>query len=264
MFYNFTLTSRNIKKIIIVILLLAALWFILSYQILHGVFSPRKDAGIYRVETGENIIALTFDVVWSDEYTEDLLKTLDRYDQKATFFVTGKWMENYPEMTEEILKRGHEIGNHSYSHVHMKELGEEEIKKEIMKADNLLKENFDYHALFFRPPFGEYDERVLNIAEEMGYYTVLWSIETEDWLNPGVDKIIDRVVKRTHKGGIILLHNCSPQGVKALPMIIHSLKLRNFKIVPVSELLGITGRHVRHEENVQQVDPLLSLEDKTP
>ncbi|MDO9573367.1 MAG: hypothetical protein Q7I94_00120, partial [Candidatus Contubernalis sp.] len=60
MFYNFTLTSRNIKKIIIVILLLAALWFILSYQILHGVFSPRKDAGIYRVETGENIIALTF------------------------------------------------------------------------------------------------------------------------------------------------------------------------------------------------------------
>jgi len=252
MFYNFTFTSKNIKRGIIVIILLAALWFVLSYQILHGVFAPGKDSGIYRVDTEKKIIALTFDVVWSDEYTRDILKTLDRYDLKATFFVTGKWMEKYPEMTEEILKSGHEIGNHSYSHAHMKELDEEEIEKEIMKADNLLKENFDYRALFFRPPFGEYDDRVLNIAEQAGYYTVLWSIETGDWLNPGVDKIIDRVVKRTHKGGIILLHNCSPQGVKALPMVIHSLKLRKYKIVPVSELLGLTEKH---EETIKQVDP---------
>ncbi len=258
MFYNVTLTSKTVKKIVIVIIVLAALWFILSYQILHGVFSPGKENSIYRIDTENNIIALTFDVVWTDEYTRDILRTLDRYDLKATFFVTGKWMEKYPEMTEEILKNGHEIGNHSYSHAHMKELDEEEIQEEIMKADQLLREKFDYRALFFRPPFGEYDERILNVAEEAGYYTVLWSIETGDWLNPGVDKIIDRVVKRTHKGGIILLHNCSPQGVKALPMIIHSLKLRKFKIVPVSQLLGLTEKH---KETISQPDSMLRFEE---
>ncbi|PKM82499.1 MAG: hypothetical protein CVU88_03245 [Firmicutes bacterium HGW-Firmicutes-13] len=240
MFYNFRLTSRNIKMAAVIIIVLALLWFALSYQILQGVFSPTKDRVIYRIDTDKNVISLTFDVVWTDEYTGDLLKTLERYDIKSTFFVTGKWMEKYPELTEEILKQGHEIGNHTYSHAHLKELEEEKIRDEIIKVDTYLSEKFDYHPKFFRPPFGEYDERVIDIAEELGYFTVLWSIETGDWLNPGVDKVIDRVVKRTHRGGIILLHNCSPQGVKALPVIIHALKMRNYKIVPVSELLGLT------------------------
>lgn len=250
MFYNVKITRRKLKTLGFALLLLALLWFLLSYQVLQNVLAPSRDRAIYRVEAEENIIALTFDVVWSDQYTLDLLTTLDRYDLKATFFVTGKWMEKYPDLTEEFLKRGHEVGNHTYSHAHLKDLEEEEIREEIGRVDRQLQEGFDYQARFFRPPFGEYDQQVLQVAEEMGYYTVLWSIETGDWANPGVDKIIDRVVKRVHRGGIILLHNCSPQGVKALPMIIHGLKMRNYQVLTMSEMLDL-GR----EKEVVRLEP---------
>lgn len=243
MFYNFTLNIKTIKKILIAIILIVIIGFVLGYQITSGVFSPSKEKAIYRVDSDEKVVSLTFDVVWNDEHTEKLLDTLDSYDLKATFFVTGEWMEKYPDLTEEILKRDNEIGNHTYSHSSLRDLDEEEIRDEMLEVDKILKEDFDYQPKFFRPPFGEYDERVIKIAEELGYFTVLWSIETGDWLNPGVDKIVDRVVKRTHRGGIILMHNCSPQGVSALSMIIHSLKLRDYEIVPVSELLGLMERN---------------------
>ncbi|RQD75392.1 MAG: polysaccharide deacetylase family protein [Candidatus Syntrophonatronum acetioxidans] len=237
MIYNLKLNARNIKKGIIIIIILALIWAALSYQIIQGVISPVKENVIYRVDTDKNLISLTFDVVWSDEYTKDLLKILERYRLKTTFFVTGKWIEKYPELTEEILKQGHEIGNHTYSHANLKSLSEEEIREEIERVDKLLLEKFDYKSEFFRPPFGEYDDKVVDVAQNMGYYTVLWSIETGDWLSPGVDKIIDKVVKRAHRGGIILMHNCYPQGIKALPAVIHAMKLKRFTITPVSELI---------------------------
>jgi len=251
MFYNVKLNVKNLKKGIIIIIILALIWAVLSHQIIQGVISPARENVIYRVDTDEKLISITFDVVWSDEYTKDLLKILERYRLKATFFVTGKWIENYPELTEEILKQGHEIGNHTYAHANLKDLSEEEIKEEIVKVDNLLKEKFDYKAKLFRPPFGEYNEQVVNTARELGYQTVLWSIETGDWLNPGVDKIIDKVVKRAHKGGIILMHNCYPQGIKALPAIIHAIKLKELSIIQVSELIEKTKNKNDYKEVIQ-------------
>ncbi len=247
MFYNLTLDRKTMKKILIVTIIIVVIGVVLGYQITSGVLSPSKERAIYRVDTDEKIISLTFDVVWNDEYTEELLNTLEGYDLTATFFITGEWMERYPDLTEEILKRGNEIGNHTYSHNSLKELDDEDIRREIEEVDKMLREDFDYQSKFFRPPLGEYNKRVVNIAQEMGYYTVLWSIETGDWLSPGVDKIVDRVVKRAHKGGIILMHNCSPQGISALSMIIHALRLRDFAIVPVSNLLGLVESSEVHD-----------------
>jgi polysaccharide deacetylase family sporulation protein PdaB len=201
-----------------------------------GVFSPLVQGAYYHVETEEKAVALTFDVVWEPGETGRILDVLDRFNVHGTFFLSGAWVRKNPDLAREILIRGHELGYHGYVHKNMTELDDEALSKEFDLMEEALREELNVSAELFRPPYGEIDSRLIDFAERRGYTTVLWTIDPHDWLDPGVDKIIGRVVERVQKGAIILLHSSASQSVDALPMIIQSLKMKGYEINSFSEL----------------------------
>jgi len=118
-------------------------------------------------------IALTFDAGWLYDQTLDLLNVLDHYQVKATFFLRGQWVKDNPWLAKEIYKRGHSVENHSLTHGHMKDMTDSEVLNEMVTSTNIIKEVTGYRPYLFRPPFGEYDSRILKILSDQGYqYTV--------------------------------------------------------------------------------------------
>ncbi|MBS3887335.1 MAG: polysaccharide deacetylase family protein [Dethiobacter sp.] len=222
---------------VIVLLLL----LILQRQIIQGVLSPTTKGVYYHVETEEKAVAFTFDVVWEPGETGRILDILDRYNIRATFFLTGMWVRYNSALAREIILRGHEIGHHGYSHKRLTELEDKGLTEEFAMMEETLREELNSRTVLFRPPYGEVDQRLYNYASEQGYTTVLWSIDPHDWLNPGVDKIISRVLKNAHNGAIILFHTNATQAVDALPIIIQSLKMKGYQIIPFTQLLA-TGK----------------------
>lgn len=212
------------------------LGLILHRQITQGVFSPTVKGAYYHVKTRDHAVALTFDAVWEPGETGRILDILDRYNVRSTFFLTGTWLRHNPDMAREIILRGHEIGHHGYAHKRLPELDDDALAKEFSLMEEALQEELNMVTDLFRPPYGEIDGRVYEYVSGRGYTTVLWSIHPHDWLDPGVDKIISRVIKNVHNGAIILFHTNATQSVDALPIIIQSLKMKGYEILPFTEL----------------------------
>ncbi len=232
---------RKQRFLIFLAVTVLLLLFILHRQIIQGVFSPTTKGVYYYIETEEKAVAFTFDVVWEPGETGRILEILDRYNILATFFLTGTWVRYNPVLAREILLRGHEVGHHGYSHKSLTELEDKGLAEEFALMEEALQEELQVKTVLFRPPYGEVDQRLFNFASEQGYTTVLWSIDPHDWLNPGVDKIISRVLKNAHNGAIILFHTNATQAVDALPVIIQSLKMKGYQIIPFTQLMA-TGK----------------------
>ena len=192
---------------------------------------------IYKVDTKENAVAISFDASWGAEHTLDILDILDKYQIKATFFLVNIWLEDYPDMACEIVKRGHEIGLHSVSHPHFSQLSDEGIKKELEGNHQLIMEITGYNASLFRPPFGDYNNSVIRIADELGYITIQWSVDSLDWKDLSAAEIETRVLKKIVAGDIVLFHNNGLHTAEALEPIILALKDKNLDIVPISKLI---------------------------
>ena len=133
---------------------------------------------IYCVDTAEKKIALTFDAAWGNEDTAQILEILKKHDVRVTFFMTGGWVESYPDDVKAILAAGHDLGNHSENHKNMSQLSDAEKKEELMKVHEKVRTLTGYEMFLFRPPYGDYDNAVVNVAKENGYYTIQWDVET--------------------------------------------------------------------------------------
>ena len=192
---------------------------------------------IYYVETPEKKVALSFDATWGAERTPQILDILDEYEIKTTYFVTGIWGEEYPEWIKEIAERGHEIGNHTSSHPNLSQLSAEQIEEELQAVEDMVYSLTEKRTRLFRPPFGDYDNNVINTADNMGYKTIQWSIDSLDWKNLSPEEITDRIKNRAHNGAIILLHNDALHTPEALPQIIEFFQEQDYEIVPISQLL---------------------------
>lgn len=233
------LRKRKKRFLLTMGIFLLLLTFLLHRQITKGVFSPLVKGAYYQVETKERAVALTFEVVWEPGFTGEVLDILDRYQIRSTFFLTGNWLRQNPDLAREIVERGHEIGQHSYSHKHLTELDDEELAKEFDLMVEALQEELNLQTNLFRPPYGELDQRVFDFATGRGYTTVVWSINPHDWQEPGKDKIISRITKQLHNGAIILMHANSSQAVEALPVILQSLLMQEYEVLPFSELVQL-------------------------
>lgn len=143
-----------------------------------SVFSTAKELPIYSVERSDKKIALSFDAAWGDEYTQDILDTLDKYKVKSTFFLVGFWVDKYPHQVKEIAKRGHEVQNHSTTHPNMTGLSPEKMAEEINITGKRIQELTSKEPTLFRPPFGDYNNELINVCRENGYHTIQWDIET--------------------------------------------------------------------------------------
>lgn len=181
-------------------------------------------------------VAFACNVFWGEEFLPDMLKTLDNENIKITFFIGGSWAKRFPDSLRDIASRGHELGNHTWSHPHPNNLTKLQNQEQIMQTERFIQETTNIKTVLYAPPYGEYNETVLTAVAEIGYQTILWSVDTIDWQRPSPEVLKNRVLKKVHNGAIILMHP-TESTAKALPSLINNLRERGFTIMTVTDLL---------------------------
>ncbi len=228
------LRRTGIRKLFLFFIVIFLLLLFLS-RVGKGII-PTVAEPVYHGGTDEKVIALTCNVFWGEEYIGPMLEILTDKDVLMTFFIGGTWAENFPELVKKMQSLGHEIGSHGYSHPHPDRISREANRRDITRAQDILENITGKKPALFAPPYGERGAVVLQTAEELGYQTILWSIDTIDWQRPGPQVIKDRVSGKAHNGGIVLMHPTAPT-VKALPGIIDDLRGQGYKLITVGEML---------------------------
>jgi polysaccharide deacetylase family sporulation protein PdaB len=240
----FVFNGRRIKKIffltIAAILSLSVIWVEKNNL---SVFAPHPPAAVYNVPTDRKVVALTFDISWGDKRAEPILDILKTKNvDNVTFFLSSPWSKTHPDIVKKITDSGYEIGSHGHKHDNYSKYSDEEIRKQITIADGILKDMTGKSPSLIRMPNGDFDKRVLRIAEELNYKVIQWDTDSLDWKNPGTELIVNRVVGSAHPGDIILLHasDSCKQTHEALPFIIDQLRAKGFEFVTVSQLITQT------------------------
>lgn len=189
----------------------------------------------------ERAVSLTFDDAPDEKNTPLILDILRHHGVKASFSLVGVYVEELPHIAKRIFEEGHLIMNHTWKHFALESLNEEELEREVGQAEGKIFSVIGKKPALLRPPYGAVDERVVKWLERKGYTTILWSLNTFDWLETKKDSIIENVEKGVRPGEIILLHsyeNKEPT-VEALPEIIAMLKARGYRFLDVAEMLGV-------------------------
>ena len=157
-------------------------------------------------------------------------------------------MESYPDDVKNIIEAGHAFGNHSENHKFMTKLSDEQKRDELMKVHNKVKELTGYEMCLFRPPYGDYNDDVVKMADSLGYYTIQWSVDSLDWKDYGVDAIIKTVTqhKNLDNGAIILMHNGAKYTADALESVILALKEQGYGFATVAQLIHTGKYHMDH------------------
>lgn len=230
------------KKTGILYLLLAVLVLSLVYigrsETLQ-VAGTQHDLPIYCVQKPENekVISISFDAAWGNEDTATLIDILGKHNVKATFFVVGGWVDNFPESVKQLSDAGHEIMNHSDTHPHMTQISTEKMREEVESCDAKIEKITGVKPILFRAPYGDYDNKVVQTMRETGHYTIQWDVDSLDWKNLSPNEITDRVLKKVKPGSIVLFHNAALHTPEALPGILDSLQKDGYSIVPISQLI---------------------------
>lgn len=208
-----------------------------------------KKLPIYCVEQTEPKISLSFDAAWGNSDTRTILDILKKHDVKVTFFMTGGWVEKYPDDVKAIAKAGHDLGNHSENHKQMSQLNADNCKEELMSVHNKVKELTGIDMTLFRPPYGDYNDNLIETANACNYHVIQWDIDSLDWKDYGADSIVDKVCNHKHlgNGSIILCHNGAKYTKDALESMIITLKEKGYQFVPLSKLIYTENYRIDHE-----------------
>lgn len=249
----------NKKQIIIGLIITAAavtLWLSTGRAVMTFLVGERE-LPIYSVERSDNKIALTFDCAWNDDDIDDIVSVLKAEECTATFFVTGKWAEDYPSSLNKLCRSGFEIGMHSYNHDDYTKMSSEEILADMEKCERAIMRATGEKTYAVRVPSGAYNNTAVATVEKSGRVCVQWSVDGLDYIETTRDEIYNRVVPKTNAGDIILLHNGTELTAKALSGIVKGLKV-NYRLVNVSDLIykenytiDYSGR--QYEKNVPQL-----------
>jgi cellulose synthase/poly-beta-1,6-N-acetylglucosamine synthase-like glycosyltransferase/peptidoglycan/xylan/chitin deacetylase (PgdA/CDA1 family)/spore germination protein YaaH len=205
---------------------------------------------VQRFGTNDRKMALTFDDGPDPKYTPFILDILRRKHAPATFFIVGSNGQRFPELVEREVADNHELGNHTYTHPRVSAISSAQLRLEVSGTERLLQAMTDRQAVLFRAPYGSdldpslmEDMKPLEVVTEMGYISVGWNIDPEDWKEPSAEEIVSRVIEgaRQNQGHIVLLHDAGgdrSQTVKALPILIDRLRGLGYELVTVSRLMG--------------------------
>lgn len=186
------------------------------------------------IDPNKPMIAITYDDGPFKTYTPMLLDILKTYNASATFFVLGDHVENAPEIVERMILEGHEVGNHTYSHYQLTSINETLIQDEINKTQEVIYNVIHKYPDVLRPPYGDYNETVLNYLNELRI--VRWDVDSEDWKSKDVKKIVDTVLSNVKDRSIILLHDQYKTTIEASAILIPALIEEGYQLVTVSEL----------------------------
>ena len=206
---------------------------------------PQAEAlpiGVYHNhENDANMIALTFDDGPHPKYTMEILEILEEYDIPATFFFVGENVSYYQDTAREVAKRGHEIGNHTYSHPCVNKQSQAAFRDELTRCEDIIQRVVGVCPKLFRPPQGSWNTRVYEIARERDYSVILWDLDTLDWAHTPSENISNYILENVKSGNIILMHDYHSGGcttTDALRMFIPNLIEQGYRFVTVSELIG--------------------------
>ena len=201
---------------------------------------------IYSVDRQDKKIAISFDCAWGVEYTDELLSCMQANDVKCTFFAVEFWVKKYPDYAKKIVEAGHELGTHSKTHPYMSKLTKEQVQTELKDSCDVIEQTTGIRPTLFRPPYGDYNNTLIQTATEQGLHTIQWDVDSLDWKNLSATEIALRVINGAKDGSIILCHNNGLHTAKALPMIFSTLKNKGFTFVPIGELIYTKNYTIDH------------------
>lgn len=241
--WNTRRAPRAVRWLLLTAALVAVLYFPVFAQI-------RSAMVVHRVDTPEPVVALTFDDGPHPLYTAWLLDVLDHYHVRGTFFMIGRQVDRYPDIARAVALRGHEIGNHTYTHPRgMRRISEREAENEIRRCEAAIRRATGRRTTLFRAPRGSFGNRTMLASRDLGYTTVHWSLSADKRITPTPGEMARRVAGRVRAGDIILAHDGRTavrwRDVVATALIIENLRARGFRFVTVSQLLGRGGYSFR-------------------
>ena len=193
--------------------------------------------------TDQPVIYLTFDAGYENGCTAQILDTLEKHQVKAAFFLVGNYIEQNPELVCRMAEAGHTVGNHTYHHYDMSKIADKATFTEELRSLEQLYEETTGQQLskFYRPPQGVYSQENLQMAQEMGYHTVFWSLAYMDWVNdkqPTADAAFSKLIPRIHNGAIVLLHSTSRTNAEILDELLTRWEELGYRFGTLEELFA--------------------------
>ena len=203
---------------------------------------------IYCVETDQKQIAISFDAAWGNDDTGTLIDILKEYEVPATFFVVGAWVDQYPESVKQLADAGHQVQNHSNTHPHMPQLSKMQMSDEIETCNRKIEAITGARPTLIRPPYGDYDNALIETVESLDMKTIQWSVDSLDWKDTSTaDSIYNRVVSKVQPGSIVLFHNDADHTPEALPNILKTLKDQGYEFVFINDLIYQDNYEIKHD-----------------
>ncbi|MBS4200521.1 polysaccharide deacetylase family protein [Bacillus sp. FJAT-49732] len=188
------------------------------------------------MENGKKRVALTFDDGPHPENTQKIIKLLEKYDAKATFFQIGKLVDTNPAITLEVFAKGHEIASHTWNHPDLITLNEKEVEEEISTTQSVIKTVIGELPTHFRPPYGNTNESIKEIARGYGEKEVLWTVDTLDWKSRDPEAILKIVTEEVRDNSIILMHDIHSTTVEAVELVLKYLHDEGYEMVTLRDL----------------------------
>ena len=231
------------KQTIVLLVLFVSLFIVCAtsnsqLQVANVYFNIKvKKLPIYSVQTNERKVAISFDAAWGADKTNEIMTICEQYGVNATFFLVGFWVEDYPDVAKNIAERGFEIGLHSSTHPDMCNLSTSQMKLELTKNQEIIQAVCGVEANLFRPPYGSYNNSLIDVCRALDITAVQWSVDSLDWKGLSGGEIASRVCDRSRAGSIVLFHNNSDNIITGLKMVLEYYKTNNYQVVPVGELI---------------------------
>ena len=240
---------RSYLAAIALCLAVVAIFYVIYNPFVAG--GDRREAAlpIYSVMAEGQTIALTFNLSATvDTNTQRVLDALENQGVLVTFFVTGQWVRANAHLAEQIVAAGHELMNLSDDHSLLRRLNFEQLQENLAACSLAIYEISGRKPSLFRAPYGEYDSRLVEMANALGMQAIQWSIDSGDWRGLSADHIVEQILSRSFSGGIVLLHSNLPQTALSIPHLLERLQAEGYEIVLLSELI-YQGEYVGNLHN---------------
>lgn len=242
-FYVIEFNRKQRQRLYFSLFIIGLIILLMSYFLTSYKNKEAEQAALMKGNEKEKNIALTFNISWGDEKVHDILKVLKKHDVRATFFVSGEWAERHPHIIDEITENEHELGMLGYRYKNYLEQDLEQVRKDMVYARNVFSK-LGYNDLhYIRPPSGLFNKEVIKLAEKIGLDVIHWSVNSNDWKNPGVEEIVVEA-KKVNNGDIVLFHasDIAKQTASALESVLPYYKEKGFSFVTISQIKeGITS-----------------------
>lgn len=230
--------KRKTAPLLALILVLGLAGYLAVYPTTALAYATDRQLPIYCVDRGtQKICSISFDAAWGNEDTQTLIDILERYKVKTTFFVVGDWVEKYPESVKALKDAGHEVMSHSAHHDHYNSLTAQQIAADLKESCDKTEAVTGVRPTLIRPPYGEYDDHVIQAIREFGMEPIQWDVDSLDWKDLSAADITARVTSRVQPGSIVLFHNAAKHTPEALPGILEYLISQGYSVVPISQLI---------------------------